>query len=355
MIGQAVIMGSRKKVDIKGLTIGGSSPVRVESMIKTPLYELEECAGECIALAKEGCELIRVSLPDITLSDNLRSLNSISPVPIMADIHFNHKLAIAALESGCASIRINPGNMSDRKGTKDVIRLAQSLGAVIRIGANGGSISNAQMEHTKGDRAAALAFAVDEQINILRECSFEDIIISAKSSSVAETVRANSLLSQKYPYPIHIGITEAGAGTAGIIKGAAGISVMLAQGIGDTVRVSLTGPSIEEVRVGYHILGSMEIRKRGYNLISCPTCGRKRIDVAELVKEVTALLPEDIKDGTTIAVMGCEVNGPREAACADLGIAGTPGGFVMFRRGIPVCSDSIDKLKKHLLEEINRI
>ena len=355
MIGQAVIMGSRKKVDIKGLTIGESSPVRVESMIKTPLSELEKCADECTALAKEGCELIRVSLPDLALAENMRSLNSMSPVPIMADIHFNHKLAIAALESGCPSIRINPGNMSNSKGTADVIRLAQSLGAVIRIGANGGSISKAQMEHTKGDRAAALAFAVDEQINILRDCSFEDIIISAKSSSVTETVRANSLLSQKYPYPIHIGITEAGAGTPGIVKGTAGISVMLAQGIGDTIRVSLTGPSIDEVRVGYQILGSLEIRKRGYNLISCPTCGRKRIDVANLVKEVTALLPEDIKDGTTIAVMGCEVNGPREAASADLGIAGTPGGFVMFRKGTPVCSDSIDKLKKHLLEEINRI
>lgn len=345
-------MGSRKIIDIKGLTIGGSSPVRVESMIKTPLSDLEECAAECTALAKEGCELIRVSLPDLALTENMKKLNSRSPVPIMADIHFNHKLAIAALESGCASIRINPGNMSDRKGTEDVIKLAQSLNAVIRIGANGGSISKAQLEHTKGDRAAALACAVEEQINILRECSFENIIISAKSSSVTETVRANSLLSQKYPYPVHIGITEAGFGTAGIIKGAAGISVMLAQGIGDTIRVSLTGPSIEEVKVGYHILGSLEIRRRGYNLISCPTCGRKRIDVAKLVKEVTSLLPENIKDGTTIAVMGCEVNGPREAACADIGIAGTPDGFVLFRKGKAVCNDTAENLKKRLLEEI---
>lgn len=345
-------MGSRKIVNIKGLTIGGCSPVRVESMIKTPLSDFEECAAECIALAKEGCELIRVSLPDLALTENMKILNSRSPVPIMADIHFNHKLAIAALESGCASIRINPGNMSDRNGTKDVIMLAQSLNAVIRIGANGGSISKAQLEHTKGDRAAALACAVEEQINILKECSFENIIISAKSSSVTETVRANSLLSQKYPYPVHIGITEAGFGTAGIIKGAAGISVMLAQGIGDTIRVSLTGPSIEEVRVGYHILGSLEIRRRGYNLISCPTCGRKRIDVAKLVKEVTSLLPENIKDGTTIAVMGCEVNGPREAACADIGIAGTPDGFVLFRKGKAVCNDTVENLKKRLLEEI---
>lgn len=348
-------MGSRKKVNIETLTIGGSFPVRVESMIKTPLCDLEKCAEECRALAKAGCELIRVSLPDLDLAKNMKLLNSKSPVPIMADIHFNHKLAIAALESGCASIRINPGNMSDRKGTKDLIRLAKSLNAVIRIGANGGSINKTQLEYTNGDRAAALFCAVEEQINILRECSFEDIIISAKSSSVTETVRANSLLSQKYPYPVHIGITEAGFGTAGIIKGTAGISVMLAQGIGDTIRVSLTGPSIEEVKVGYHILNALEIRKRGYNLISCPTCGRKRIDVAKLVKEVTALLPENIKDGTTIAVMGCEVNGPREAAGADFGIAGTPDGFVIFRKGKAVCNDTAKNLKKRLIEEIARL
>lgn len=348
-------MGSRKKVEIKGLTIGGSSPVRVESMIKTSLSVLEQCAAECEELAKDGCELVRVSLPDLALAENMKLLNSMSPIPIMADIHFNHKLAIAALEAGCPSIRINPGNMSDRKGTEDVIRLARSLGAVIRIGANGGSISKVQLEQTKGDRSAALAFAVDEQINILRDCSFDDIVISAKSSSVAETVRANYILSQKYPYPIHIGITEAGAGTAGIIKGTAGISVMLAQGIGDTIRVSLTGPSVEEVKIGYHILGSLETRKHGYSLISCPTCGRKRIDVARLVKEVTALLPENIKDGTTIAVMGCEVNGPREAAGADLGIAGTPDGFILFRKGRPVCNDTADNLKKRLIEEIKKL
>ncbi|MDD4160208.1 MAG: flavodoxin-dependent (E)-4-hydroxy-3-methylbut-2-enyl-diphosphate synthase [Synergistaceae bacterium] len=348
-------MGSRKTVDIKGLTIGGSSPVRVESMIKTPLSDIESCASECSALAKEGCELIRVSFPDLALSENMKLLNERSPVPLMADIHFSHSLAIAALESGCSSIRINPGNMSDRKGTEDVIRLAKTLGAVIRIGANGGSISKAQMEHAKGDRAAALAYAVEEQVSILDRCSFEDIIISAKSSSVMETVRANYILSQRYPFPVHIGITEAGIGTAGIIKGAAGISLMLAQGIGDTIRVSLTGPPAEEVRAGYDILRALEIRERGYNLISCPTCGRKRIDVASLVKEVTSLLPENIKDGTTIAVMGCEVNGPKEASCADLGIAGTAGGFVMFRKGHTVCSDSIDNLKKHLLKEIDKI
>lgn len=348
-------MGSRNSVEIKGLLIGGASPVRVESMVKIPLSDTDGCLNECETLAKEGCELIRVSLPDIGLAPNMKVLNERSPIPIMADIHFNHKLAIAALESGCASIRINPGNMSDKKGTEDVIRLAQEMNSVIRIGANGGSVSRAQLEHAKGDRAAALAYAVEEQVQILLENSFENIIISAKSSSVTETVRANSILSQKYPFPVHIGITEAGSGTSGIVKGAAGISLMLAQGIGDTIRVSLTAPSVEEVRAGYRILGALEIRERGYSIISCPTCGRRRIDVARLINEVETLLPEGIRDGTTIAVMGCEVNGPKEAAGADIGIAGTPDGFVLFRKGKPVCNDIVKNLKKRLLEEIGRL
>ena len=348
-------MGSRESVEIKGLSIGGNSPVRVESMIKTPLSDTDGCADECAALASEGCELIRVSLPELGLAPNMKALNERSPVPLMADIHFNHRLAIAALGSGCASIRINPGNMSDKKGIEDVIRLAHEMSAVIRIGANGGSISGAQLEHAKGDRAAALAYAVEEQVRILLDNSFENIIISAKSSSVTETVRANSILSQKFPFPLHIGITEAGSGTSGIVKGAAGISLMLAQGIGDTIRVSLTGPSIDEVRVGYSILRALEIRQKGCSIISCPTCGRRRMDVVRLVEEVTSLLPEDIKDGTTLAVMGCEVNGPREAAGADLGIAGTPGGFVLFRKGVPVCNDTAENLKKRLIEEIGRL
>lgn len=347
-------MGSRRTVDIKGLTIGGNSPVRVESMLKTPLSDQEGCAAECDDLRKAGCELIRVSFPDLSLAPSLAKLNDLSSVPLMADIHFNHKLAIAALESGCASIRINPGNMNDRKGLKDLVTLAGSLRAVIRIGANGGSISSKQLDIAAGDRAAALAYAVEEQLCLLADNSFDNVIISAKSSSVTETVRANSLLARKYPFPVHIGITEAGSGNAGIVKGASGISLMLAQGIGDTVRVSLTGPSPEEVRTAYQILGALEIRQRGYNIISCPTCGRKRIDVLKLVEEVVSLLPDDAADGTTVAVMGCEVNGPREAASADLGIAGTPDGFVMFRRGRHVCNDTLNNLKKRLLEELER-
>lgn len=349
-------MGSIKTVNIGGITIGGDAPVRVESMLKTPLMDIEGCAAEIENLAAEGCELVRVALPDISFLNNLRKIITSSKVPVMADIHFDHRLAIAAIDSGCRAIRINPGNMSNEAGIIEVIKLAKEAGTVIRIGANGGSLNNAQIEQAKGDRSAALILAVEEQLRTLIDNGFDsDIIVSAKSSSIPETLRANAVLSQRYPFPIHIGITEAGSGIQGTVKGSSGIAIMLAQGIGDTIRVSLTAPGIEEVRTGYHILRSLEIRRRGYNLISCPTCGRKRVDVLKLSAMVAELLPPDIRDGTTIAVMGCEVNGPREAAGADLGIAGTPEGFIIFRKGLPICLDKIENLKERLLEALKNI
>ncbi|MCE5201402.1 MAG: (E)-4-hydroxy-3-methylbut-2-enyl-diphosphate synthase [Synergistaceae bacterium] len=348
-------MGSRKIINIDGLVIGGISPVRVESMLKTPLSDLPGCISEIEELDKEGCELARVSLPDLSLCDNFKKLIKTAHITLMADIHFNHRLALAALDAGCRSIRINPGNMDSHTRTLDVIKAAQYNGAVIRIGANGGSLNNRQIKEAGGDRAAALVLAVDEQIRVLLDNDFDKIIISAKSSSVPETLLANTILSGKYPFPIHIGITEAGGGLSGVVKGSAGITLLLAQGIGDTMRVSLTAPGTDEVKVGYHILRALGIRQRGYNLISCPTCGRKRVDVAELSQIVSKLLPEGIKDGLTIAIMGCEVNGPREAAGADLGIAGTPDGFVMFRRGRPVYTGSMENMRAELLKILDTL
>ena len=348
-------MGSRKIINIDGLKIGGHNPVRVESMLKTPLRDLDGCLQETDALLQNGCELARVSFPDMALTDNFRKLIANSKLRLMADIHFNYKLALAAIDAGCKAIRINPGNMSGQGAVKEVIKAAQQAGTVIRIGANGGSLNNMQLDKTKGDRGAALVLAVEEQLRILLDNAFERTIVSAKSTSVPETVRVNTLLSQKYPFPVHIGITEAGGGLPGVVKGAIGIGLMLSHGIGDTLRVSLTGPGVDEVKTGYDILRALELRKHGYNFISCPTCGRKRIDVAKLSDRVKNILPKDLPDGITIAVMGCEVNGPREAAGADLGIAGTPDGFVMFKHGEPVCSDTIDKLEDKLLQMIKTI
>ena len=348
-------MGSRKSVTIDGLKIGNGAPVRVESMLKTPLSDVEGCVAETKLLASEGCELARVSLPEISLAENLAKLVSASELVLMADIHFNHRLALAAIDAGCRSIRINPGNMSGEDGVREVIAAAKSSDVVLRIGANGGSLNNRQIADAGGDRASALVRAVEEQLKILTDNDFTNVIISAKSSSVPVTLKANFLLSERWPFPLHIGITEAGGGVSGIVKGSAGIAMMLGQGIGDTIRVSLTAPGVEEVKVGYHILRALEIRKRGVNLISCPTCGRRRVDVASLAEKVRAMLPADLPDGTTVAVMGCEVNGPREAAGADIGIAGTPEGFVMFRRGESVYSGPIERLGDELRRAIDML
>ena len=237
-------------------------------------------------MLRVGCELARVALPRTELAGDLAWLVENTPLPIMADIHFDPTLALLAIEAGCRSIRINPGNMAPGR-LNDVIFTAKQLGVVIRIGANGGSLSGRQMEEAEGDRAAGLFLAVREQAELLLSNGFEDIIPSAKSSSVPECVRANVMIARAYPdFPMHVGLTEAGPGDGGIVKGSAAISALLSQGIGDTLRVSLTDEPEREVRVGYEILKALELRQHGVNLISCPTCGRRRADVRSLVELV---------------------------------------------------------------------
>lgn len=345
-------MGSRKSVSIEGLKIGGGAPVRVESMLKTRLTDIAGGAEETAKLAAAGCELARVALPEQSLAAPFAELIKKSPLPLMADIHFDHRLALAALGAGCRAIRINPGNMSGSAGLAEVTAAAKDLGAVIRIGANGGSLNNAQLEKTDGDRGAALVLAVEEQLKMLLENKFEDIIISAKSSSVEETARANAILANRWPFPLHIGITEAGCGNSGIVKGAVGIGLMLAQGIGDTIRVSLTSPGAEEVETGYNILQALGLRSRGWQLVSCPTCGRRRIEVAALVEKLRAIIPPTANKGMTIAVMGCEVNGPKEASGADFGVAGSPNGFIVFKKGAFLCRGEMEDFEKIIRKQI---
>ena len=304
----------------------------MESMLKVALSDREGCLAQCESLLEAGCEMARVALPRVDLAEDLRWLVERSPLTLMADIHFDPALALLAMEAGCRAIRINPGNMPLGR-LEDVIATAKNLGVVIRIGANGGSLSGPQMEEAGGDRAAALCLAVRQQAELLLGHGFEDLILSAKSSSVPECVRANVLIARAYPgFPMHAGLTEAGPGDGGVVKGTAAISALLAQGIGDTLRVSLTDAPEREVRVGYEILKALELRTHGVNLISCPTCGRRRADVMRLVALVEPML-KGLPDGTSVAVMGCEVNGPKEAKHAQLGIAGTPAGAVLFREG----------------------
>ena len=322
----------KRSVRIGSLDIGGGAPVRVESMLKIDLQEREKCLEQCESLLKEGCELARAALPAADLAEPLAWLNERTSLPLMADVHFDPDIAVAAVKAGCASVRINPGNMPKHK-LVEMVRVAKDLGVVIRIGANSGSLSARQRAEAKGDAAKALFIAVKEQADLLLDNGFTDLVLSAKSSSVGDTVRANLFIARAYPdLPLHIGITEAGPGDSGIVKSVAGISALLQQGIGDTIRVSLTDEPEREVRVGYEILKALGLRMRGVNLISCPTCGRRRADVKNLVKLIEPML-SGLPDGTTVAVMGCEVNGPKEARGAHLGIAGTPIGAVLFREG----------------------
>ncbi len=345
-------MNSKLQVKINSLTIGGDAPVRVESMLKISLDKHEECLAQCDRLINCGCEMARAALPDLKFSSDFKYLVEHTKLAIMADIHFDPALAISAMEAGCKAIRINPGNMPLNK-LDDVITTAKNLGVVIRIGANGGSISLAQLNEAKGDRAEALFIAVREQAELLLSKNFTNLILSAKSSSVKECVRANELIAKNYPdFPMHIGLTEAGPGDGGIVKGTACISELLLKNIGDTLRVSLTDEPEREVKVGYEILKALEIRTKGVNLISCPTCGRRRADVMKLVKIVEPML-KNLPDGISVAVMGCEVNGPKEARHAKFGIAGTPSGAFLFREGESVGQYKFEELEKILPEFFN--
>lgn len=321
-------------LEIGSISIGGDSPVRVESMLKTPLFKLDDAFVQLRSLADVGCELVRVAFPSMSDKENLHSIVKESPIAVMADIHFDPALAEAAISAGCRSIRINPGNMGSPERLNRIIDMSKAEKVVIRIGANSGSVSPRQLQEAGGDRAAGLALAVEEQLRALQDRDFKDVILSAKSTDVSETVKSNKILFSKYgkTYPFHIGITESGSGVAGIAKSSAGIGILLSLGIGDTIRVSLSDRPEEEVSVGYEILKSLGLRQRGPEIISCPTCGRKKLDVVAVLPEIRPLL-WGLPDGFKVAIMGCEVNGPQEARHADVGVAGSLSEAIFFKKG----------------------
>ncbi len=342
----------KKALYIGKLAIGAGHPIRVESMLKRPLQDRQGCLQQLQSLADEGCELVRVAFPRLDLREDLAWLLQESPVPLMADIHFDPALAEVAIEAGCPSIRINPGNMGSPQRLAGVVKRAQHHGTIIRIGANSGSINSAQLKAVAGDRGAALALAVKEQMEMLLSLDFTDIIVSAKSTDVEESLRANLLLQRDFgEFPFHVGITEAGSDIDGTVKSSSGIAQLLAQGIGDTLRVSLSQDPLDEVAVGYGILKALKLRHRGVQLISCPTCGRRQLDVAALVSQIRPLTA-NLPDGFSLAVMGCEVNGPLEAKGAQLGIAGSPSGAVIFQEGKIVArcgpDEALETLRRYL-------
>ncbi len=312
--------------------IGGGAPISVQSMTKTDTRNTPQTVRQIRQLEKAGCEIVRVAVPDMEAAQNLGSLTRAASIPLVADIHFDYRLALESIKQGIAGLRINPGNIGSRKKVKAVVRAAQERSIPIRIGVNVGSLEKRLLKKYKHPTPEAMVESALEHIRILEEMNFFDIKVSLKSSGLMDTVKAYRLMHRKVKYPLHLGITAAGPPFSGTIKSSIGLGILLAEGIGDTIRVSLTGSPLEEVRVAYEILKALKLRSRGPEIISCPTCGRCEMDIPKMVAAIEkklATLPRELK----IAVMGCVVNGPGEAREADLGIAGGKGVGVLFKKG----------------------
>lgn len=325
-------MKQRKAVYIGPVQVGGGAPVVVQSMTNTDPCDVEATLAQMRALAIAGCELIRVAVPDEAALAALPRICAASPMPVIADIHFSSKLAVGALEAGVKALRINPGNIGGKADVDRVVDAAKAHGAPIRIGVNAGSLEKELLRRYGGPTPEAMAESALAHVRMLEDRGFDAIKISLKASAVPPTLAAYRLLAARCDYPLHIGITEAGTLLRGAVKSAVGIGLLLAEGLGDTVRVSLTHDPVREVEVAWQILFALELRRRGPELVSCPTCGRTGIDLIGLAEAAEERL-RGYKESFTVAVMGCVVNGPGEAREADVGIAGGKGKGVLFRKG----------------------
>lgn len=347
-------MSSKKKVKIGNLTIGGGEPVRVQSMLNTPAGDREAAVKQATELENAGCEIIRATVPDMSAVKTVAALKETCTVPIVADIHFDWKMALEALSAGADKIRINPGNIGSDEKVKAVADACRLRGVPIRIGVNSGSVEKHILTKYGSPTPEALVESAMYHVGLLQKFDFDDIVISLKSSDVQKTVAAYRLISQRCDYPLHIGVTEAGTLRMGLIKSAAGIGSLLLDGIGDTLRVSLTAPPVNEVYAGYDILKAVGVRSRGANLVSCPTCGRTKIDLIGLAERVEDALRGCDKK-ITVAVMGCIVNGPGEAKEADIGIAGGNGEGLLFKKGEIIRKVPENELFDALTAEIEKL
>ena len=320
-----------KEISIGNVKIGGDNPISVQSMCNTDTRDVKTTSGQIKELADAGCEIVRLAVLNKDAGEAIKELVKISPVPLVADIHFDYRLALQCINNGISALRLNPGNIGKKEHTQEVVRLAKQQNIPIRIGVNAGSLEKYLQDKNIPLHEKMVESAMNH-IKILEDLDFDLIKISLKSSDVMTTIDAYRLMAQKVDYPLHIGLTEAGTLKGGLIKSAVGIGTLLAEGIGDTIRVSLTENPVEEVYAGYDILKSLGLRKRGINFISCPTCGRTQINLIELAKKVEDRFKNYDKD-ITIAVMGCAVNGPGEAKHADFGIAGAIGEGYIFKKG----------------------
>jgi len=343
-----------RKIKVGNVYIGGDARVSIQSMTNTDTRNPEATLDQIRALYNAGCEIIRCAVPDMEAAEAIKEIVKHSPIPVVADIHFDYKLALKSIENGIAALRINPGNIGSTERVKMVVEAAKAKNIPIRIGVNSGSLEKKLLEKYGEPTAEALVESALGHVKILEELDFNDIVISIKSSNVQMMIAAYRLMSTKCDYPLHLGVTESGTPFKGAIKSSIGIGTLLAEGIGDTIRVSLTSDPIEEIKVAKEILRDLDLREGGLEFISCPTCGRTQIDLIGIAEEVEKRL-EGIKKDIKVAVMGCIVNGPGEAREADIGIAGGKGEGIIFKKGQIIKKVKEEDLVEELMRQIESI
>jgi (E)-4-hydroxy-3-methylbut-2-enyl-diphosphate synthase len=345
-------VASERQISVGGVKIGGGAPVVVQSMTLTKTHDVEATTAQIAALASAGCEIARVAVPKNEDAAALGKIVRLSPIPVIADIHFNASLALKAIDAGVAAVRINPGNIGGAEKTAEVVKAAKAKGTPMRIGANAGSLPAHLQELARKDTAEALVMEATEQVELLEKLDFRDFKISVKASHVPTMIRAYRMLAARVPYPLHLGVTEAGTPFAGSIKSAVGMGALLMDGIGDTIRVSLTADPVKEVEVAWEILKALGLRERGPVMIACPSCGRDNVGVENLARVVEERL-RGYPEAFEVAVMGCAVNGPGEAGDADFGIAGGRDVGFVYAHGRVLKKVSSDILIDELFHEID--
>lgn len=343
-----------KEVKIGNIAIGGNNPIAIQSMISIPSTDVEESVKQAIELERAGCEILRAAIPDMDAVRLIPAIKEKISIPLVADIHFDYRLALAAVNEGIDKIRINPGNIGSEERTRQVVEACGNKGVAIRVGVNGGSLDKRLLEKYGSPTAEALAESAMEHVSILEKYGFKNTVISIKSSNVKTMINACRLVSERCDYPLHLGVTEAGTEHMGIIKNAIGIGGLLVDGIGSTVRVTLTADPVREIYAARDILKAAGVRDFGVNIVSCPTCGRTRINLIKLANDVEEAL-RGCNKPLTVAVMGCAVNGPGEAREADIGVAGGDKCGLIFKKGEILRKVPENEILPALLEEIGRM
>lgn len=343
-----------KIVNIGGVQIGGGHPIAIQSMTNTKTHDVEATVKQILSLEEAGCEIVRVAVPDEQAARAISEITKRIHIPLVADIHFDYRLALMAIENGVQKLRINPGNIGNSARVQAVVEKAKTYKIPIRIGVNSGSVEKSLLEQYGGVCAAAMVESAKKHIDLLEKMDFTDIVVSLKASTIPLAIETYTLFAEKYAYPLHVGITEAGTLYKGTIKSSAGLGSILSRGIGDTIRVSLSDDPIQEIECAKAVLQSLELRQFGVEIISCPTCGRTNVDLIKLAKEVedqTKHITKPLK----IAVMGCAVNGPGEAKEADIGVAGGKGEGLIFKKGEIVRKVKEHELLEAFMKELNQI